>query len=274
MLEEAVAEATEKGLAALRRTQAAEELQKRLLRGHEHLVRENERLKQLLDVNRIPYEHVIPQQDAQHVDPNRPVNGIQPRSDLVSRSLASPDTAMDKGSTDPGPYTGVPPNGATSALPLFIDSSPSDVTLNGMSLGSGSSPVSPMDRPNGADTELGGTQSHEYNALSAGHQPILHIGPTSDALTGKPSGPILSELSPAPSVPRASIAHSCLAAPSMPSYHDSSNASADAMYPSSSVNATEALFNTSKDTAGTRSWSEDACAIPDHDQAGAEFILA
>lgn len=274
MLEEAVAEANQKGLVALRRSQAAEELQQRLRRGHEHLLRENERLKQLLDVNKIPYEHVIPQQDAQKVDRTGPGNAIQQRSDLVSRSLPSQDARVGKDFMVPATHTLVPPCGPTPALPLFVNSSPSDVTLSGMSHDSSSSPVSPMDRANKADAELCGTSSYEYNAISSGHQPIMHIGQTSDALTEKPSGLIPTQASVAASVPRGPDAHNCLTAPSMPSYHDSGNVSNSPLYPSASFNINGVFPKTLKDTPLVNARSEDAYAIPDHDQAGAEFILA
>lgn len=274
MLEDAVADSTEKRMAALKRVQAAEEIQQRLLHGHEQLLRENERLKQLLDVNKIPYEHVIPQQDAQPSTAIRQANTIQQRSNLVSRSVSSEDASVSKGSTDGASRNIVSPGASMPAMPPFVMSSPSDVTLSGMSLDSSSSPVSPTERTNRADPAIGGIQSHEYNPNSSGQQSILNVGQTSDALTGKPSGLILGPGPTVASGPPALAAYNCSVAPDVSPYQVSRNASTIAMFPGSSINADDNSSSPLKDTPDYHARSEDPYAIPDHDQAGAEFILA
>ena len=274
MLEDAVADSTEKRMAALKRVHAAEEIQQRLLQGQEQLLRENERLKQLLDVNKIPYEHVIPQQDTQPTTAIRPANTIQQRGNLVSGSVSSEDASVGKGSTDRASRNVVSPGTSMPAMPPFVMSSPSDVTLSGMSLDSSSSPVSPTERTNRAVPATGGTLLHEYNLNSSGQQPILNVGQTSDALTGKPSGSILGPGPAVASAPPASAAYNCSVAPGVPPYQVSQNASTVAMFPGSSINADDNSSSPLKDTSDCPVRSQGRYAIPDHDQAGAEFILA
>ena len=274
MLEEALIEATDKARTAMKRAQAAEELRQHMIRGNEHLLRENERLKQLLNVNKIPFEHVIPQQDTLSVDPTGQVNAIQQRGDFVSRSMTSLDATSNKCATAPVTYAAVPPTSTATALPLFVKSNPTDISLNGVSLDSSLSLGSPMEDANGANAKGIGSPSYEYSATSNGQQPILQIDPTSDALTDQPSGPLTGEASLATSGPRSSTTHNCSVAPRMSSYVESSDPPFGRPYPGSTTNASETFMNSSEGTPLSNVQSGNAFAIPDHDQAGVEFILA
>lgn len=275
MLEEALAEATEKACTAMRRTQAAEKLQQHMQLGHEHLLRENERLKQLLNVNKIPFEHVIPQQPTLNVKSVGPADAIQQRGDLVLTNLAAHNGTINKGTSVPGAYAAISPSGASTAFPLFAKSSPSDITLSGMSLDSSSPPISPMDSANGIKAEGASGQTHEYSSVPTGHQPITQADNTLDALTGKPSGSLLGKSPAAASVPDGSIARKYSDIIRTPSYPESSNSRAGPAYQdSSSINTDRTLMDPPKDTPFTNKSYKDPLAIADHDQAGAEFILA
>ena len=260
----------------MKRAQEAEELHRHVARGKEQLLRENERLKQLLDVNKIPFEHVIPQSGTLGIEPPQQTIAIRQHSELAGRTTAPQNATSNKFIATPSTRTTITPVGTANALstgPSSIQSNSTDNHLNGVKLRSSVSPISPMDGAYESNVPGSEPQMYGYGPNSSGQQPILQIGSTSDALTGQPSGALTGQNSAAASMPCSSVASNYGATLDMSPYSQASNQPLGHAYPGSSVNVNQS-FPDAIGSTRVENQHEDPFAITDHDQIGVEFILA
>ena len=260
----------------MKRAQEAEELHRLVARSSEHLQRENERLKQLLDVNKIPFQHVIPQPGPLGIEIPQQTVAIRQHSGLAGRSTAPQSTSSTVFATTPRTRPTITPIGtatASSTGPPSVQSNSTGGPLNGTKPRSSASPISPMDGAHESNALGSGPQMYGYGPTSSGQQPILQIGSTSDALTGQPSGAITGESSAAASMPCSSVASNYSAPLEAPHYPQSSTQPLGHTYPGPSVNVNP-TFPQAIGGTHVEGQQADPFAITDHDQIGVEFILA
>ena len=260
----------------MKRAQEAEELHRHMARGNDQLIRENERLKQLLDVNKIPFEHVIPQSGTLGTEAPQQTVPIRRHNELAGRTTAPQSATSNTFASTPSRRPIATPAGTSTALstgPSCVQSTSTSTGLNGVNFRSSVSPISPVDGAHEPTDLSSRPQMAGYGPNSNGHQSILQIGSTSDALTGQASGALNAQASGEGSLPCSSVPPNYSAPLDGPPYSQSSNQALDQTYPGPSVNVNESFPDAVGNTCVVNQ-PGDPFAITDHDQIGVEFILA
>ncbi len=233
----------------MRRAQEAERRHQHISRVYEQSQCENDRLKQLLDVNRIPFARVIPQ--AAPLSMNHPPIAQQ-HGAFTSTSPTTPRT------TSPPPSSKLSPHSSTSA----------DTALNDLKYRSSMSPAPSIDGSDEYDEQGGSHQMHEYVQSCNSHQPTHEMSSNSHAVASQPSVP-LNGSAPAP----ATLSTTYDAQFGASIHPQNSNPVPDSAYPASSIGSNQSSSPTLVN-ASTGRQQLDPSAIKDHDQTGVDFILA
>lgn len=219
---------------------------------------ENERLKQLLDVNGIPFPRNIPQPDPLDID----------RPPVTQQLGGFPSPSSTSSLTIP-----VPPN-------LFSapSSNSADIASHELRRDSNASSCSPMDSVDEYDIQGNSPQMQGYPPYTNSHQASLESVSTSDASSERPIAPVTTSASASavgPTAPTNSLdqfLHTS-AQRSLQSINpvpDSALSAPGVDYFVSDASTSPTLVNAPIETIP----HPDPLAIKDHDQTGVEFILA
>ena len=214
---------------------------------------ENERLKQLLDVNGIPIPHSIPQ--ANHLDIERPsIPQHHEQFQNQSTSTSSLDTPAPPSST----YSAQSPNSADTEMRR-----PSNASAD-----------SPMDSSDEYDAQSSSSQMQGYQQYSINHQTSLDSTSNTDPSTDQLPGSITAPASAPVASPLGLIDQSfqggayCVPQPNNP-VPDATHLAPSIDYTGFNQTSSPTLVN-----APIQTPNQDPLAIKDHDQTGVEFILA
>ena len=233
----------------MKRAQEAEQRHMQMTRVYEQSQLENDRLKQLLNVNRIPFARVIPQ--APPLSANRPI--IPEQHGVISNSTSR---------------TRIPSLTPSSSDLPQPSSSSADTVLRDSRYPSSMSPVSSMDGTEEYDEHGSSPQMHSSVQSSSSQQPKQSVSLNSHTSTGQPSGAITG---PASALPAMSANYGTQF--DVPPFPKPGDSVLNPAYPTSSVGSKQSVSPTLVNVPiGPQ--HPDPFAIKNHDQIGVDFILA